>query len=151
MLNRKIFIGADHRGFNLKKSLIREMRSRGYQIIDEGDDHQDPDDDYPQFASKVVRAILDSDVQAVGILLCGSGQGMAMAANRYKGIRAVVAWNKDQARFARNDDDSNVIALPADIYENDVNGALSIIETWLTTPYESIPRRNRRIKEMDEL
>ena len=76
---------------------------------------------------------------------------MAMAANRYKGIRAVVAWNKDQARFARNDDDSNVIALPADIYENDVNGALSIIETWLTTPYESIPRRNRRIKEMDEL
>lgn len=151
MHNKKIIIGADHRGFHLKNQLIVELKARGYEVIDKGDEKLDPEDDYPQFASRVVREMLDNNYDATGILICGSGQGMAMAANRHKGIRAAVAWDKVQARLARNDDNANVIALPADIYEKNIEGAISVIETWINTPFESIPRRTRRISQMDEL
>lgn len=145
-----IIIGADHRGFHLKNELVRELRAKGYTIVDVGDEKLDPEDDYPEFAGRVVNAMTGAD-GSLGILLCGSGQGMAMAANRHKGIRAVVAWDKIQARTARSDDDSNVLALPADTFEKKVNEAVSIIETWLNTPFEAIPRRIRRIKQMDNL
>lgn len=151
MHKKKIIIGADHRGFHLKNQLIIELKARGYEVVDKGDDKLDPDDDYPQFASRVVRELLDTGSEATGILICGSGQGMAMAANRHKGIRAAVAWDKVQARLARNDDDGNVLALPADIFEKNIEVAISVIETWINTPFESIPRRTRRISQMDEL
>lgn len=151
MPSKKIIIGADHRGFQLKSRLITELRSRGYDVIDKGDTKLDSEDDYPQFASRVVRELLDSEKSATGILICGSGQGMAMTANRHKGIRAAVVWNKEQARLARNDDDANVLALPADVFEDDIEGAIRIIEIWLSTPFESIARRTRRISQMDEL
>lgn len=146
-----IIIGADHRGFHLKNELVKELRARGYVVIDKGDERLDPEDDYPQFAARVVNAMKSSDEDTKGLLLCGSGQGMAMAANRHKGIRAVVAWDKNQARVARSDDDSNVLALPADIFDKKVDEAVSIIETWLNTPFEAIPRRMRRIQQMDSL
>lgn len=152
LMNRPIIvIGSDHRGFNLKKELVKELRARNYEVDDQGDSDFNPDDDYPVFASRVVNSIKSMGDNAFGVLLCGSGQGMAMTANRHKGIRAVVAWDKNQARLARNDDDSNVVAIPADIYEKDLNGALSIIETFLSTPFESIARRKRRIELMDNL
>lgn len=131
--------------------LVKELKARGFEVSDLGDSNPDPNDDYPVFASKVSRAVLESNGNSFGVLLCGSGQGMAMAANRFKGIRAVVAWDKNQARLARNDDDSNVIALPADVFENDVEEAARIIEIWEQTPFESIPKRARRISEMDQM
>lgn len=145
-----IVIGSDHRGFHLKNELIKELRSRGYEVDDQGDTKLDPDDDYPVFASRVVNKI-KSIQNAYGVLLCGSGQGMAMTANRHRGIRAVVAWDKNQARMARNDDDSNVLAIPADIFDRDIDSAITIIETFVSTPFESIPRRVRRIEEIDKL
>jgi len=151
MLKKHLYIGADHRGYHLKNVLLRELRSMGYEITDLSDASPNPDDDYPVFASRVSRAVLESNGNSFGILLCGSGQGMAMTANRFKGIRAAVAWDKNQARLARNDDDSNVIALPADIFEKEIEEAVKIIEVWVDTPFESIPRRARRIREMDQL
>ena len=118
--------------------------------MDEGDKSPDPKDDFPVFASKVVRDMLASDEnEPMGILICGSGQGMAMAANRFRGIRASVVWDLEEARSSRNDDDSNVLCLPARLI--DENHALNIVETWLKTPFAGATRFNRRINELDRL
>jgi len=145
-----IYIGADHRGFILKDSLVKYLRSAGYDVADEGDSQLNPEDDYPQFAGKVCSKVLSSqDEQAKGILLCGSGQGICMAANRFKGIRAALGYDSKAARISRNDDDSNVLCLPADLVSKDQ--AFKIAETWLNTPFAAAPRYIRRNKEMDEL
>ncbi len=146
----KIFIGADHNGFDLKSTLGEYLRRGGYVVEDCGDVEQHPDDDFPQFAGKVVHAMIaDPSYEVRGILLCASGQGMCMAANRFKGIRAVLGYNQDAARTSRNDDDSNILCLPA--HELDLEKAAAIVNTWLMTPFAGAPRFKRRIKELDEL
>ncbi|MGZ6005434.1 MAG: RpiB/LacA/LacB family sugar-phosphate isomerase [Candidatus Saccharimonadales bacterium] len=146
----KIYIGADHRGFGLRQKLINQLNTTGHQLIDNGDSQLNEDDDYPQFAGKVASAVLASDdPDARGILICGSGQGMCMAANRFKGIRAALGYSSAAARSSRNDDDSNVLCLPADLLEKDK--AYSIVKTWLETPFAGAERFKRRNKEMDEL
>ena len=147
----KIFVGADHNGFQLKGSLVSHLVKLGYEVDDEGDTKLDPNDDFPIFAARVVNKMLSDSDESRGILICGSGQGMAMAANRHKGIRAAVIWDKAEARDARNDDDSNVLALPARLLSDDPKRAYDIVETWLTTPFERATRFVRRIKEMDDL
>lgn len=146
----KIYIGADHNGFELKRTLIEELTRAGYEVIDEGDRELRPDDDYPQFATQTVAALKASDdPDARGILICGSGQGICIAANRFKGIRASLVWNAEEARASRNDDDCNVICLPAR-YINPEE-AIKLTELWLNTPFAGAPRFKRRIKELDEL
>ena len=146
----KIYIGADHNGFTLKHRLSEYLVRNGYEVVDEGDEKLDPADDFPQFAAKVVAALKASDDQdAKGILICGSGQGMCMAANRFKGIRASLVWDEDEARMSRNDDDANILCLPARVVkEQDVE---RIVRTWLTTGFAGANRFKRRIKELDEL
>jgi len=146
----KVYIGADHNGFYLRNSLIKYLKKAGYEVIDEGDEKLDPNDDYPQFAQKVVAQILGSnDPDARGILLCGSGQGMCIAANRFKGIRACLGWDNESVRAARNDDNCNVLCLPARVLEKDETNL--IVETWLNTPFAAAARFVRRINELDEL
>lgn len=146
----KIFVGADHNGFDMKAVLLEELTRSGYEVIDEGDRQRKPDDDFPQFAERVIMAMKASgESDARGILICGSGQGMCMAANRFKGIRAALIWNEHEARAARNDDDSNVLCLPARSIDN--KRATSIALTWLKTPFAGAPRFKRRIKQLDEL
>lgn len=146
----KIFIGADHNGFDMKAALLEELTRAGYEVVDEGDRALKPDDDFPQFAERTVVAMKASDdPDPRGILICGSGQGMCMAANRFKGIRASLVWNRHEARAARNDDDSNVLCLPARSISNEE--ALKIAETWLSTAFAGAPRFKRRIKELDQL
>lgn len=148
----KIYLGADHNGFELKEKLERKLKQLGYNVEDEGNYRPSPNDDFPIFAAKVVNKMKSTDDNDPrGILICGSGQGMAMAANRHKGIRAAVVWDKDEAKLSRNDDDSNVLALPARTFQNDEQKMIDIVESWLKTPFERITRRTRRIKEMDEL
>lgn len=146
----KIYLGADHNGFTLKNQLREYLQKLGYVVSDEGDTHLNPKDDFPQFASKTVIAMRASDdIHAMGILICGSGQGMCMAANRYTGIRASLCWNEAEARVSRNDDDSNVLCLPSRYI--DERQAESIIKVWLETPFAGAPRFKRRISEMDEI
>jgi len=146
----KIYIGADHNGFDFKVQLTDYLRRSGYEVVDAGDAKRDPDDDFPQFAGKVVSALLaDSDPEVRGILICGSGQGMCMAANRFKGIRASLCWDQEEARAARNDDDSNVLCL-SNRYV-DLPTTVGIVHTWLLTPFAGAPRFKRRITELDEL
>lgn len=146
----KIYIGADHNGFDMKRELIDELRATGYTVEDMGNESLKPDDDFPQFASAVVMGMKASDdPQPFGILICGSGQGMCMAANRFKGIRASVVWDLEEAHASRNDDDSNVLCLPARFIS--MRDAIKIAEAWIATPFAGAPRFKRRIEELDKL
>lgn len=146
----KIYIGADHNGFHLRNSLLEYLKRAGYEVSDEGDSKLDPADDFPVFAQKVVKDVLtSSDQDARGILICGSGQGMCMAANRFAGIRALLGYDRESVRSARNDDDANILCLPANLLKKDTANIL--VETFLNTPFAGAPRFVRRIKELDEL
>ncbi len=146
----KVYLGADHNGFEYKNDLAKALRQAGHEVIDEGDEALDPNDDYPQFAGKVASALLAAnDPEARGILVCGSGQGMCIAANRFKGIRAALCWNQAEARAARNDDDCNVLCLSSRYTSLDEAG--SIMATFLSTPFAAAPRFTRRIEQLDDL
>ena len=146
----KIYLGADHNGFDYKLKVAAYLKRAGYEVVDAGDAKRDPDDDFPQFAGRVITAMRgDSEPVVRGILICGSGQGMCMAANRFKGIRAALCWDQEEARSARNDDDSNVLCLSA--REVDFDKTIGIVHAWLMTPFAGAPRFKRRIAEMDDL
>jgi ribose 5-phosphate isomerase B len=146
----KIYVGADHNGFDFKHQIADFLRSSGYEVVDDGDKNIDPNDDFPQFASRVVTSLLgDKDLDNRGLLVCASGQGMAIAANRFKGIRASLCWNIDEARAARNDDDSNVLCLSSRYLS--LEETKPIITTWLRTPFAGAARFKRRIEELDNL
>src|SRR3989344_512207 len=146
----KIYVGADHLGFEKRASILKYLAAQGFDVADKGDAKLSPDDDYPQFAGRVASAVLaSSDPEPRGILLCGSGQGMCMAANRYKGIRACLGYNSKAVKSARNDDDSNELCLPAGSFKADK--VYEIVETWLKTPFAAAPRFIRRNNELDQL
>jgi ribose 5-phosphate isomerase B len=145
-----IYLGADHRGFDFKKKIYDYLKSKNLQVVDEGDKKLDLNDDFPQFASRVVHQLLaDKEFDSRGILVCGSGQGMAMAANRFKGIRASLCLSVDQACAVRDEDDSNVLCLASDF--TDFETAKNVIDVWLATPFAAASRYIRRLKELDEL
>lgn len=146
----KILLGADHNGFEYKQKLAVLLSQAGHQIVDESGPTLNPEDDFPTYAGKVVHELLaDGDSQTHGILICGSGQGMCMAANRFKGIRASLCWSVEEARAARNDDDSNVLCLAARYLS--LEEAETIVNTWLATPFAGAPRFRRRIEQLDQL
>jgi ribose 5-phosphate isomerase B len=146
----KIYIGADHNGFELKKELTAFLLKSGHEVVDEGDVALQPEDDFPQFAGRVVSAMLSSEeYDPRGILICGSGQGMCIAANRFKGIRACLCHDMREARTARNDDDCNVLCLSARMLK--AKDAEPIITAWINTPFAAAPRFKRRLQELDNL
>lgn len=148
----KIYLGSDHQGFHLKEQLFAYLSKNGYDVQDVGDKVLDPDDDFPQFAYMTVTQILGSnDEDPRGILLCGGGQGMAMAANRINGIRAAVIWDAHEAKMTRADNDSNVLCLPSRAVGGDVEAWQGIVETWLNTPFVSAARFVRRNNQLDQL
>lgn len=146
----KVYIGADHNGFELKKHLSEFLRRSDYEVVDEGDKKLSPDDDFPQFAGRVVSAMKASDeADPKGILICGSGQGMCIAANRNKGIRASLVWDVEEARLSRNDDNANILCLPSSLI--DERDAEIIANVWLKTPFANAPRFVRRLNQLDEI
>ena len=145
-----IYIGADHRGFNLKETLKKFLKDQGYEVVDVGNDHYDENDDYPDFAKLAARAINQDPINRRGILICGSGVGMDIVANRFKGVRSALAINSDQVYLARNDDDVNVLSLPADFLNED--DAKKILGTFLQTPFsgkENFQRRLGKIRQLE--
>jgi ribose 5-phosphate isomerase B len=150
----KVVLGADHNGFKLKGQIGEFLKTRGHEVFDAGDQQLDPADDFPQFAARAVKAlqavVAHGDPDAKAILICGSGQGMCIAANRFKGIRASLVWDEQEAHAARNDDDSNVLCLPAREM-TDFDKVVAIVDVWLNTPFLGAERFTRRIKELDEL
>lgn len=148
----KIFLGSDHNGFHLKEEVFAYLAKRGFDVEDVGDEVLDEADDFPEFAAKAAIKVLGSeDEDPRAILLCGGAQGMGMAANRFDGIRASVVWDAYEAKMTRNDNDSNVLCLPARTLDDDPDTWQDILDTWLTTPFANAPRYKRRNKELDNL
>jgi len=146
----KVYLCSDHQGFHLKEHIFAYLSKNGYDVEDIGGKTLDPEDDFPQFAYMVATKVLGED-DAMGILVCGGGQGMAMAANRVNGIRAAVIWDAHEAKMTRADNDSNILALPARILEDDQDKWQGIVETWLNTPFAGAARFVRRNKQLDQL
>ena len=149
----KIFLGSDHNGFRLKEDVFNYLKKRGYEVFDVGDNELDPDDDFPQFAQAAAVRVLGEDIKndPRAILICGGGQGMCMAANRFRGIRASVIWDRYEAKMTRNDNDSNILCLPARVLENNQKEWQYIIDTWLETPFAAAPRFKRSNAQIDEV
>ena len=137
----KIAIGSDHRGIDLKESLIAYLKKNGHQVEDYGA-YSPESCDYPEIALKVGRAVAKKKV-ARGLLICGSGLGMAMAAGSVKGVRAANCLNLSLARFSREHNDANVLVLGA-MYVGK-NLAKRITGKWLKTPFAG-GRHKRRVK-----
>lgn len=146
-----IYLGADHQGFYLKEKLFAYLAKHNYEVHDVGNEALDPNDDFPEFAQLAATQVIgDATKDPRAILICGGGQGVAMAANRFRGIRAAVIWDAYEAKMTRFDNDSNILCLPARIVGN--NDALwqGIVETWLNTQYAGAARFKRRNAQIDE-
>jgi ribose 5-phosphate isomerase B len=144
-MTERIPIGADHAGFALKERLVQELRRLGYEPLDLGT-HSTESTDYPDFAHPVAERVEQGQARR-GVLLCGTGLGMAYAANRHHGVRAAVAWTPEIARLARSHNDANVLVLPARFVTEE--GGLEILRAWLDTPFEG-GRHTRRIQKIEE-
>ena len=110
----RIFIGADHRGFRLKEQLKVLLEEQGYEVVDGGNTVHDPDDDYPDFVLNIAKQLQKAPEASRGILICGSGVGVDIAANKFAKIRSVLATNPEQAAEAREHENVNVVSLSAD-------------------------------------
>lgn len=152
----KLFLGSDHGGYYLKEKLEAYLAKRGYEYEDVGDKELDPDDDFPQFAARAAVKVLGEDEtdKPCAILICKGGQGMAMAANRFRGIRAVVVTTPQEARESRDDNDANILCLPARLLDapgDDLELWKDIVDTWLSTSFAGAARYVRRNRQLDEL
>jgi ribose 5-phosphate isomerase B len=148
----KIFLGSDHNGYHLKEKLFAYLAKHGYEVEDVGDRTPEPSDDFTDFAQAAALKVLGEEGDPRAILLCGGGQGMAMAANRFRGIRASVVWDAYEAKMTRNDNDSNILCIPSRIFDETQDSAWQgILETWLNTPFADAPRYRRRNAQLDEL
>ncbi len=142
----RIYIGADHRGFALKETLKKKLS--GHEVIDMGAITHEPTDDFVDYAALVGQKVR-TEPEARGILICGSGAGMCIAANKIPGIRCSVGHSSDEVKASRHDDDINVLALPADyVSEAQVD---DIINAFLTTEFTPEARFVRRIGKITQL
>src|SRR5690606_15833693 len=141
----QVVIGADHRGVGLKHQVAQWLRSQGYEVNDVGAEKLDPYDDYPEYAVRVARMV-SGEKEARGIVLCGSGVGVCIAANKIEGVRCGQAINIDQVISARKDDDIGVLALAADHIS--FEAAREIVKVFLETEFSGEERHVRRVEQV---
>jgi ribose 5-phosphate isomerase B len=146
----KLIIGSDHRGFHIKLVLQERLRKHNGQTIEwlDAGCFSAERCDYPPFAEKVARAVLAKEADG-GILLCGSGVGVSIVANRFPGIYAALVWNEALARLAKEDDNANILALPADSISSEE--AIHLIQAWLGATFKGgrYQQRLLMIESMD--
>jgi len=144
---QQIFIGSDHAGFKLKEEIKLKLQELKYTLIDLTPDQPILTDDYPPVAQKVTTEVLKNNAR--GILLCGSGNGICMAANKVTGIRAALGYNTQSAKWARNDEDANILCLAGAVLSPEY--ATAITKNFLDTPFSEEERHTRRIEELNQL
>jgi len=144
-----IYIGADHKGFNLKEIIKKDLTNAGYMVNDVGNFKKDELDDYVDFASAVALKVSLEFETSKGILFCGSGVGVSVVANKFRNVRCGLIFDSNQAFDAKNDDDINILAIPADYV--DENTAKKIVVTWLQTPFSKEERHQRRLDKISFL
>ena len=141
-MKKKIAIGSDHAGYQLKEVLKEELNKKGIEVVDFGC-RSEESIDYPDYAHPVAEYVEQN--QSHGILICGSGNGISMSANKHQGIRAALCWTEEIARLARQHNDANIVSLPARFIETET--AKKIIEAFLKTDFEG-GRHERRVSKI---
>jgi ribose 5-phosphate isomerase B len=145
-MSKRLVLASDHAGFELKERLKLTLTRMGVTYEDKGPSTADPVD-YPDYARKVAEAVRRGESDC-GLLVCGSGQGMAMTANRYKGVRAALTFDEESsARLSREHNDANVLAMGSRVLAPEK--AERILEVWLQTPFAG-GRHERRVRKIDE-
>ena len=139
----KVAIGNDHAGTAYKFEIIRLLEERGLDIINHGTDANDSVD-YPDFAHKVAKDVNDNDAN-IGILICGSGNGVSMTANKYPNVRAALCWTKEIVQMAKEHNDANVLSIPARY--TSIEQAKQMVETFLDVAFEG-GRHLRRVEKI---
>lgn len=139
----KIAIGCDHAGYDYKDTIIRVLKKEGVEVIDKGTYSVDSVD-YPDFVHPVADLVESGDAE-LGILICGSGNGVSMAANKHKGIRAALCWKDDLASLARQHNDANILSIPARFVSAKL--ARQMVRTFISTKFEG-GRHQRRVDKI---
>lgn len=142
----RVHIATDHAGMELSSHLIEALSAQGYEMVNHGPAVYDAEDDYPAFCINAALAVVadqTAGVDALGIVLGGSGNGEQIAANKIKGVRAALVWNLDTARLAREHNDANVVAVGG--RQHTVDEATELIEAFLAEPFSNAERHVRRI------
>ena len=139
-MNKKILpIGCDHAGYQLKLAVIKHLESRGYEIQDQGC-HSEESIDYPDYGHPVA-SIVEENAGVLGIVICGSGNGINMTVNKHAGIRSALCWTVELAELARQHNDANVLALPARFISEELG--LKMVDAFLATEFEGGRHQNR--------
>jgi ribose 5-phosphate isomerase B len=141
----RVYLGADHAGYELKVHLVNHLAKQGYEVVDVGAHEYDPDDDYPAYCLHTGARVV-ADAGSLGIVIGGSGNGEQIAANKIKGVRAALAWNLETAQLARQHNDANVVAIGA--RQHTLDEAAALAEAFLSTPFSGNERHARRIAEL---
>ena len=142
----RVHLGSDHAGWELKSLLVEWLLANGHEPVDHGPERPVPDDDYPVYCVRAavgVAADRAAGIEALGVVIGGSGNGEQMSANKVRGIRAALAWSQETARLAREHNDAQVVAIGARMHTADE--ALGFAATFLATPFSGDPRHARRI------
>ena len=143
-----VYLGADHAGFALKESVKRHLHDRGVDVEDLGEDVLDMSDDYPTYAARVAGVVRENP-RSLGILVCGSAEGICIAANKFDGIRAGIGFSIPAARSLRNDDDGNILCLSGRL--DAVDKPLAIVDMFVETGFSGEERHERRVKAIAEI
>ena len=141
----KIGFASDHRGYKLKKELIKELKKENYEIIDYGTDSEESTD-YPDYAFKLGENVAKKNVD-FGVAICGSGIGISIACNKVKGIRCAKVSNKEEAEVTRIDNDSNIVAFGE---KTSFDEAIAIVKTFINTESSDLEKHKRRINKIKE-
>ena len=144
-----VYLAADHRGFALKEHIKKTLSERGIVTEDCGVTSYEDGDDYTDFAAAAAKKIAANPAERKGIFLCGSGHGVDIVANKFRGIRAALCWNAQVAKQSREHEDANVLALPADWI--DEKQAEEIVQAWLDTRFSGAERHARRVHELERI
>jgi ribose 5-phosphate isomerase B len=143
----RVYLGADHAGYELKVHLASQLAAQGYEVVDVGAHTFDPDDDYPVYCFHTGARVV-ADQGSLGVVIGGSGNGEQIAANKVPGVRAALAWNTETARLGREHNDANVVAVGGRMHTLDE--ATEIVNVFLVTPFSQGDRHRRRIEEIAE-
>ncbi|HYI53048.1 MAG TPA: ribose-5-phosphate isomerase [Microlunatus sp.] len=141
----RVHIGSDHAGFELKQHLVRVLADKGYEVVDHGAETYDAEDDYPPFCLATGEAVID-DEGSLGVVIGGSGNGEAIAANKVDGVRCALAWSEDTAKLGRQHNNANVVSVGGRMHTTEE--ATQLVEWFLETPFSGDPRHQRRIQEL---
>ena len=144
---KTIYLGSDHAGYNLKEYLKLYLTRSGYEVIDMGNKRYEPGDDYPDYSIRVANKVRETGTR--GILLCGSGVGACIVANKVKGIRAVNAADPAIARQSREHINTNILCLGQNYIS--VEQAKKIVSIWLDTGFSPEERHHRRVSKLDNI